>query len=216
MLSLASDNFIATAILSPPSYRLSSVKKGACWAHLVLMMAVEYAHMCSAQIRVVTLWRREAGQSEHEKGAQLLSSGCSCQSTPKELAEDHDSLHEQEPIEKGQGGPGIRGQQRREAGQMPSAQCCLKSLNRGRARSHPSMSQLKRWCFTSMSCTPSFSGFFSFSCRKKAQGCSHWAFQELRLFGAQDQNSHLRGKDSTPKETSCPFKIPSVTLAVVN
>lgn len=28
---------------------------------------------------------------------------------------------------------------------------------------HPSMSQLKRWCFTSMSCTPSFSGFFSFS-----------------------------------------------------
>lgn len=30
---------------------------------------------------------------------------------------------------------------------------------------HPSMSQLKRWCFTSMSCTPSFSGFFSFSCR---------------------------------------------------
>lgn len=31
---------------------------------------------------------------------------------------------------------------------------------------HPSMSQLKRWCFTSMSCTPSFSGFFSFSCRE--------------------------------------------------
>lgn len=28
------------------------------------------------------------------------------------------------------------------------------------------MSQLKRWCFTSMSCTPSFSGFFSFSCRE--------------------------------------------------
>lgn len=33
-------------------------------------------------------------------------------------------------------------------------------------RGHPSMSQLKRWCFTNMSCTPSFSGFFSFSCRK--------------------------------------------------
>lgn len=35
----------------------------------------------------------------------------------------------------------------------------------GRGGGHPSMSQLKRWCFTSMSCTPSFSGFFSFSCR---------------------------------------------------
>lgn len=35
----------------------------------------------------------------------------------------------------------------------------------GRGVGHPSMSQLKRWCFTSMSCTPSFSGFFSFSCR---------------------------------------------------
>lgn len=33
----------------------------------------------------------------------------------------------------------------------------------GRGVGHPSMSQLKRWCFTSMSCTPSFSGFFSFS-----------------------------------------------------
>lgn len=36
----------------------------------------------------------------------------------------------------------------------------------GRGVGHPSMSQLKRWCFTSMSCTPSFSGFFSFSCRE--------------------------------------------------
>jgi len=35
----------------------------------------------------------------------------------------------------------------------------------GRGGGHPSMSQLKRWCFTSMSCTPSFSGCFSFSCR---------------------------------------------------
>lgn len=33
----------------------------------------------------------------------------------------------------------------------------------GQGGGHPSMSQLKRWCFTSMSCTPSFSGFFSFS-----------------------------------------------------
>lgn len=40
-----------------------------------------------------------------------------------------------------------------------------KILRMGRGGGHPSMSQLKRWCFTSMSCTPSFSGFFSFSCR---------------------------------------------------
>lgn len=32
---------------------------------------------------------------------------------------------------------------------------------------HPSMSQLKRWCFTSMSCTPSFRGCFS-SCAQNS------------------------------------------------
>lgn len=34
----------------------------------------------------------------------------------------------------------------------------------------PSMSQLKRWCFTSMSWTPSFRGFFS-SCTQTAPHC---------------------------------------------
>lgn len=44
--------------------------------------------------------------------------------------------------------------------------CAIEKIPRmGRGGGHPSMSQLKRWCFTSMSCTPSFSGFFSFSCR---------------------------------------------------
>lgn len=44
--------------------------------------------------------------------------------------------------------------------------CAIEKVPRmGQGGGHPSMSQLKRWCFTSMSCTPSFSGFFSFSCR---------------------------------------------------
>lgn len=48
----------------------------------------------------------------------------------------------------------------------------------GQGGGHPSMSQLKRWCFTSMSCTPSFSGFFSFSCRTTQRaGSGHRAQQ---------------------------------------
>lgn len=44
----------------------------------------------------------------------------------------------------------------------------------------PSMSQLKRWCFTSMSWTPSFRGFFS-SCTQTAphrHGMHSWGTQQ--------------------------------------
>lgn len=62
-------------------------------------------------------------------------------------------------------GWGGEGQAMRHEGVEEMSVAIEKVPRMGWGGGHPSMSQLKRWCFTSMSCTPSFSGFFSFSCR---------------------------------------------------
>lgn len=63
-------------------------------------------------------------------------------------------------------GWGGEGQGMRHGGGVEERSVCHREGSQdGVGGGHPSMSQLKRWCFTSMSCTPSFSGFFSFSCR---------------------------------------------------
>lgn len=63
---------------------------------------------------------------------------------------------------------------------------------------HPSMSQLKRWCFTSMSCTPSFSGFFSFSCREAQRPGSVHPDKQGRI-----QTSRARAAEAHSIQQSC-------------
>lgn len=73
----------------------------------------------------------------------------------------------------------------------------------GQGGGHPSMSQLKRWCFTSMSCTPSFSGFF-FSCKTTQRaGSVHCTQQRGGAVCGQSPNtlrsrctSHLRAAET--------------------
>lgn len=69
---------------------------------------------------------------------------------------------------------------------------------------HPSMSQLKRWCFTSMSWTPSFKGFFS-SCTR--QPSCHRAGHTVRKPGGRARVV-LTGSASTqgPPEASATQK----------
>lgn len=64
---------------------------------------------------------------------------------------------------------------------------------------HPSISQLKRWCFTSMSCTPSFSGFFSFSCRMTQRpGSVHHTQKRGGCVCRQPEHA----KDLAPRQSS--------------
>lgn len=66
---------------------------------------------------------------------------------------------------------------------------------------HPSMSQLKRWCFTSMSWTPSFRGFFS-SCTQTAPHC-----HGMHSWGTQQRSPRWQGPEWSSPVTPAP-KVP--------
>ena len=65
------------------------------------------------------------------------------------------------------------------------------------------MSQLKRWCFTSMSWTPSFKGFFS-SCTRQPPCHSCWAHGEEARWQGQGGRCRWRQHSGPPRGLSHP------------